>query len=244
MLSVADFGKYVGALLYIAITTHPEIQHAVMMLTKKLQQPEQSDLVKVKRVFRYLQGVKNSGLFYFKSATDDGPTISAYSDSDWAGDEKSRRSTSGNAIMMSNCVVSWLAKQQPIVAQSSTEAEYIAANEAAREVVWLRSLLDEIGYNQSIPTDLYVDNKVALQMINGDGQFNRRKHIAVKYFWIREQATNGSICVKWVDTTQQMADIFTKTLEQVKFNYFSQLITGTVSMPVSGFPRAAGNTSF
>ena len=239
-LIVTNYGKYVGALLYIAITSHPEIQHAVMMLSKKLQSAEQSDLVKVKRVLRYLKGVKHLGLYYYRGADEGLPRLTAFSDSDWAGDVGNRRSTSGNALLIGNCVVSWMAKQQPIVAQSSTEAEYIAANEAGREIVWLRLLLDELGYTQLDPTELLLDNQTAMLMVKGDGQYNKRKHIAVKYFWIREQVTNKSIDVQWVDTHNQLADIFTKSLESTQFNYISGMVTGVNSMTTIGVPRVVG----
>jgi hypothetical protein len=194
-LSMDNYGKYVGALLYVAITSHPEIQHAVMLLSKKLQSPEESDLIRVKRVMRFLQGVKHLGLFYHKDESFDEPTLFGYSDSDWAGDVITRRSTSGNVMMLGGSTVSWMAKLQPIVAQSSTEAEYIAANEAGKEIVWLRMLLNELQVKQSNPTKLLLDNTTAMQMVNGDGQYNKRKHIAVKYHWIREQVSNKEIDV-------------------------------------------------
>lgn len=240
-LKVEKFGQYVGALLYVAITSHPEIQHAVMVLSKKLQAPDTTDLNRVKRIFRYLKGVKHLGLFYHRGQDDSYPTLLALSDSDWAGDVGNRRSISGNAMMLGNCVVSWMAKQQPIVAQSSTEAEYIAANEAGREVVWLRMLMDEIGYKQDKPTDLLLDNQVAMLMVKGDAKYNRRKHIAVKYFWIREQITNNAIDVKWIDTKNQLADIFTKTLESTQFGYLCSMITGINQMTTTYVPRPTGN---
>jgi hypothetical protein len=175
---------------------------------------------------------------------DKEPTLIGCSDSDWAGDEGNRRSTSGNAMLIGNCVVSWMAKQQPIVAQSSTEAEYIAANEAGKEVVWLRMLLSELGYSQANPTELLLDNQTAMLMVKGDGQYNKRKHIAVKYFWIREQVTNGSIDVQWVDTANQLADIFTKSLESTQFGYLSSMVTGSTHMTFPGHPRIMGNSNF
>jgi Reverse transcriptase (RNA-dependent DNA polymerase) len=240
-LSIGKYGKYVGALLYVAITSHPEIQHAVMLLSKKLQSPDNSDLAKVKRVMRYLQGVKQLGLYYHKGMDDGIPKLVGYSDSDWAGDIETRRSTSGNALLLGNCVVSWMAKLQPIVAQSSTEAEYIASNEAGKEIVWLRRLLDELGYPQQDPTELLLDNTTAMNMVKGEGQSNKRKHIAVKYFWIREQMANGSINVEWIDTHNQLADIFTKSLEATQFGYLHQLITGSCAMTIPDHPRAVDN---
>jgi hypothetical protein len=239
-LSLDKYGKYVGALLYIAITSHPEIQHAVMLLSKKLQSAETSDLLRVKRVMRYLQGVKHLGLFYHKGDSYDNPTLFGYSDSDWAGDVITRRSTSGNVIMIGGCTVSWMAKQQPIVAQSSTEAEYIAANEAGKEIIWLRMLMNELHVKQANPTKLLLDNTTAMLMVNGDGQYNKRKHIAVKYHWIREQVTNKQIDVEWVDTHNQLADLFTKSLETTLFGYLSTMVTGTGNMEHNLLPAAVG----
>jgi hypothetical protein len=103
--------------------------------------------------------------------------------------------------------------------------------------VWLRMLLEELNHKQQYPTELLLDNQTAILMVKGDGQYNKRKHIAVKYFWIREQVANQSIDVQWVDTVNQLADIFTKSLEATAFGYLAAIITGINAMDVKYHPK-------
>jgi hypothetical protein len=224
--NVSNFSKMVGALLYLAVTTRPDISYAVMALTKKMQSPTNDEIVQVKRIMRYLKGTIDQGLFYSKNETTT-LELQAYSDADWADDRTNGRSHTGMAIMMGNCVISWMAKQQPIVAQSTSEAEFIAANEVGREVVWLRLLLEELGAPQKGPTDLFVDNQTAVAMANVSGtNHTRRKHIMVKYFWLREKVDDGTLAVSWVPTDHQQADIFTKPLVEDKFIDLKEKLVG------------------
>nr|XP_028950129.1 uncharacterized protein LOC103443959 isoform X1 [Malus domestica]XP_028950130.1 uncharacterized protein LOC103443959 isoform X1 [Malus domestica] len=99
----------------------------------------------VKRILRYLKGSINLGLWFSKCSTP--PTLTAFSDADWAGCALDRRSTGGYCVFLGNSLISWSAKKQPTVARSSTEAEYRSLANTASEITWICQLLVDIGYS-------------------------------------------------------------------------------------------------
>ncbi|OXU16547.1 hypothetical protein TSAR_007831 [Trichomalopsis sarcophagae] len=120
---------------------------------------------------------------------------------------------------MSNGPVVWSSKRQKLVTLSTTEAEYVAASTAARELVWLRQLLSEIGRPCEIPTDLFVDNQGAIRLAKNVEFHKRSKHINVKYHFLRERQGFGEVSVQYVPTNLQLADGLTKPLPRDKFKY-------------------------
>ena len=136
----------------------------------------------------------------------------AYSDADHAGCLDTRRSTSGFVIKMGSGAVSWSAKKQSIVADSSTEAEYISASNAGRDIVWMRTLLTELGHKLTGPSPLMVDNQSALKVLKNPELHSRMKHIDIKMHWIRDAIKRGDITVHFLRTNDMIADIFTKPL--------------------------------
>ena len=127
---------------------------------------------------------------------------------------------------MSGGAISWKSEKQSTIALSSTEAEYIAASEAAREIMGFRTFLNDIHYPQTLPTDLYVDNLTAINMTKEEGHNDRRKHINVKYHYIRERVQEKDINIKWIETKEQQADILTKPLPKDTFTYLRKLVMG------------------
>ena len=119
--------------------------------------------------------------------------------------------------MMAGGPVWWQSSKQTTVAQSSTEAEYIAANEAARLIMATRNLLAELHFPQPHATPLFIDNRTSIRMALEDGQHARRKHINVKHHYIRELIENESISVHWISTENQLADLLTKALPRDTF---------------------------
>jgi hypothetical protein len=152
--------------------------------------------------------------------------LTAYSDSDWAGDTPSGRSTTGIILKLAGAAINWFSQKQSCVAQSSTEAEYIAANEAARDVHWARVFLSEIDCAQPKPTPLFIDNSTAIRMALEEGNTSRRKHINVKHHYVREQAAEGFIDLQWIPTAEQQADIMTKALALEQFTLLRDLVMG------------------
>lgn len=143
----------------------------------------------------------------------------AYSDSDYAGCPFTRRSITGYVMTVGLGCVSWRARKQTTVATLSTEAEYRAAYEATQEIVWLRLLLSEFGYQQLKPTVLRCDNQGALALAKNPLYHSRSKHFDVIYHWIRERVDDSTIEPIYIQRSLILADFLTKALHQPKFDY-------------------------
>lgn len=215
---VATYQSLVGALNFCVTTCRPDIGHAVNMLARRLNCPRVRDLDDAHRVLRYLQGTRHHGIL-FRFATDSThPGLLAYSDSDYANDVLRRLSTTGYLVFYNGSPVSWYSGLQKIVAQSSTEAEYIALSDCSKEVVYLRQLLQGLrDPTATATTMIYVDNKGAIDLVNNPVHHKRTKHIDVRYHFIRSQQEAGTVSVHKVHTDLNKADPFTKALTRPKY---------------------------
>ena len=215
------YREAVGSLMFLSIVSRPDIPYAVNYLSRFLNGYDNSHWEVVKRVFRYLKGTCDLGIMYTRDKVFD---LMAYSDSDYAGDLESRRSTSGNLFILSNGPVSWLSQRQPSVTLSTTEAEYVAACMAARETVWLRRLLSDIGHPCACRTMIYMDNQSALKLVKNPEFHKRSKHIDVQCHFIREKYQSGELNVTYVSSQKQLADCFTKALSKPRFELLRDCI--------------------
>eukprot|EP00731_Ephydatia_muelleri_P036346 Em0239g7a len=208
------YQSMVGSLLYAAIATRPDIAQAVGAVSKFNSCPTETHLTGVKRILRYLKGTINLGLKFEKTADS---SIIGFSDADWAGDLDNRHSTSGNLFVMSGGAISWLSKKQPVVALSTTEAEYVALGAATQEVVWLRRLLSDIKASPKMPTIISEDNQGTIAIARNPVYHARTKHIDIKYHYVREALMDGVIDLVYCPTQQMTADILTKPLSRDRF---------------------------
>lgn len=140
------FRQLVGSLNYLTIT-HPDISFIVQQVSQFMQKPHHLHLAVVHRIIRYLRGTSYRGLFF---PADSPLRLVAYSDADWAGCPNTRRSVTGWCMFLGNSLISWKSKKQDRVSKSSTESEYRAMSAACSEIVWLRGLLAELGFSQSL----------------------------------------------------------------------------------------------
>lgn len=220
------FQEKVGTLLYAAISTRPDIGFAVNKLTQRMQSPTVDDMKTCDRVFRYLAGTKTHGLLFGRSRRNTSATssnssivVSAWADSDWAGDPEDRKSISGWIAMVNGDPVSWASKKQKVVSQSSTEAELYAEAAAINESKWLQGLLKEIGVLKSrssaVPV-IYGDNQSAQALSKNGIKSERTKHISTKYAFIHDEVSSERVKLQWIPTTEQLADILTKSLPRVQ----------------------------
>ncbi|GJV98583.1 hypothetical protein Tco_1553835 [Tanacetum coccineum] len=182
-----------------------------------LAKPTKKHLHAVKRIFKYLKGSLNRGLWYPK---DSSIALTAYADADHAGCQDTRRSTSGIMQLLGDRLVSWSSKRQKSAAISSTKAKYIALSGCCAQVFWLRSQLSDcgLGFNK-IP--MYCDNKSAIALCCNNVQHSRSKHIDIRFHFIKEQVENRVVELYFVNTEYQLADIFTKALcrERIEISY-------------------------
>ena len=219
----ADASRYrslVGSLLYLT-ATRPDIMFATSLLSRFMQNPSQIHLGVGKRILRYLQGTKEYGIWYKSTGN---PTLLGYTDSDWAGSVDDMKSTSGYAFSLGSGIFSWASKKQATVAQSTAEAEYVAAAEATSQAIWLRRILKDMGEKQSGPTTINCDNKSTIAMEKNPVHHSRTKHIAIKYHFIREAETNMKIRLEYCPTEDQIADIFTKALPRPRFELLRAML--------------------
>ena len=142
-----QYQSAVGALLHAARATRPDISFAMTALSQHCKAPTDQHWQAVKRVLRYVRGTTDRGITYSGTGSQkEPPTLHGYCDSDYAEDETDRRSITGYAFLLCGAAVSWASRKQPTVAHSSTEAEYMAASDAAKEALWWRSFLRGVGY--------------------------------------------------------------------------------------------------
>ena len=214
----------IGSLQWLVTCTRPDIAHAVGILSRASADPKPQQFEEVKYLMRYLSGSRQLKLEYRSS--DQGLTLRGYSDADWAGESSSARSTTGNLLMLGGAAIHWRSTRQPTVSLSSSEAEYVAASELTRMIKVTRVFLAELGFAQRDPTPLYIDNQTAIRMAIEEGNEDRRKHINVKHHYIREQNEKGQIQPNWIPSEQQLADIFTKALNQRVFVLLRKQVMG------------------
>ncbi|RSH90639.1 hypothetical protein EHS25_001244 [Saitozyma podzolica] len=204
------YQEIVGSLQWIATCTRPDLAFAASWLARYTSAPTAGHLKVALEVIDHLGSTRNMRL------TLGGKTAKAelegWVDADWGGCHDTRRSTTGHIFMLGGSAIVWTSRRQATVASSTVEAEYVAVSEAAREAVWLKGLLDELGVTPKEPTPLWCDNQGAIRLARNPGTHRRTKHIAIRWHLIRELIEDGVVRLGYVPTASQVADIFTKAL--------------------------------
>ena len=215
------YQSMLGSVMYAMLWTRPDLGYAVSLLGRFSANPGPEHWSCMKHGLRYLQGTKDMAIEYDGTAPFN---FHGFSDSDWAEDRATRRSTSGNVFLMAKGAVSWASKRQATVALSSTEAEYMAAAFAAKELIWLRQLLLELerGFvdpeerNDLPATILYGDNQGSNSLTRNPEHYQRTKHIDVVYHFVQERVETNEINVIYIPSDDMTADALTKALPYVK----------------------------
>jgi hypothetical protein len=233
------YAALTGSLQYAALSTRPDIGHAVNMLTRGLSAPTKALEKACMRVLRYLKGCPGLGITF--GGDPAARTLAAYCDADWGGPSSGDgHSTTGWLVKIGTGPVSWCSKKQSIVALSSTESEYIAAGSAVQELLWLRGMLQELGAALGTTT-VHCDNQGAKALAESSRHHARTKHINVRYHFIRHHVSSGEIKIDWIPTAEQQADILTKALGPQVFLPLRDKIMGAapehkLRSPSSGVP--------
>lgn len=207
--------ELVGSLMYLMLATRPDLSYSVNTCSRHQSKPTKQLWTKLKRILRYLKSTINLELFYPKNEK---VMLVGYADADWAGDLHDRKSTTGYCFKVFGAVVCWCTKKQATVSLSSTEAEYVALAEASKEGVWLSNLLFDLGFEKHI-FDIFEDNQSCIKLTS-KFDHKRLKHIDVKYNYIKDLIANKTVSVKYLPTTEQVADVLTKSLTSVLFDKF------------------------
>jgi Reverse transcriptase (RNA-dependent DNA polymerase)/gag-polypeptide of LTR copia-type/Integrase core domain/GAG-pre-integrase domain len=211
-LDTANFpyASIVGALIYIACNTRPDITSTVSKLTRYMSCPTVDHWNCLLGLLGYLKATKHMGIHLGKS-----DEIVGYCDSDWATCEDTRRSQTGWVFMMYGGPICWQSKSQTTVATSTVEAEYQAASSAAREALWLRQLLADLDVPHT-PMHIMCDSQGALSSMMNSQVSQRTKHIDVIHHFVRERCHLGQIKFKFVEGKYNVADVLTKPLPKEK----------------------------
>lgn len=207
------YKSVVGSLRYLTLT-RPEIAFSVNLACQHMHDPRESHFVAVKRILRYIKGTLHQGLMFVPGSLK----LTAYSDADWAGDQITRRSTTGFCLYLGPNLISWCAKKQHTVARSSTEVEYRALAQCTTELTWVHQLLVDLHVPPQVPHTLWCDNQSAIALASNPIFHARSKHVEVDYHFIREKVLSKVISVQYVDSKSQIADRFTKSLPVASFN--------------------------
>lgn len=207
--------QLIGCLLYAACGTRPDICVAVSFLSRFQHCASQLLYKSLKRILRYIKGTSQLSLVYNSSNA----LVEGYVDADWAGDIHDRRSTSGYVFKLFGSVILWSSKKQMCVTLSSAESEYVALSLCIVEANWLRSILSDFNINCNNIT-IFEDNQSVIKLANNSENNKRLKHIDIKYRYIVEQVNKGLISLKYINTSENIADILTKPLGKTLFDKF------------------------
>ena len=213
--SNSAYRKIIGSLMYICTKTRPDISFIVCKLAQFVEKPMVIHWKAAKKVIQYLKGTANYGICY--SSNELNNVIEVFSDADFAGCSDKRRSTTGVVALLNRGSVVWTSHRQKCTATSTTESEYVACSVAAKDIIWLRNLMSELGYSQQQETILYCDNISAIRLINSNELLRRTRHIEVQYHYVREKLEEKKLNIKHVSGENQVADILTKSLSLAKF---------------------------
>jgi hypothetical protein len=214
------YRSLIGALMY-AIITRPDISTTVSMCARFLAAPTQVHLDQAVRILAYLVNTIELSLTFTQTAA---PTLRTYVDASWAADNDTRRSRFGYGVYYGRALVCWKSKLHSCICLSTAEAEYVGATEATKDTMWLRFLLADMGLALAKPTTLYEDNQACMKMATNKIVSARNKHLELKMHFVRERVDAGDICLQYISTTLQRADLLTKNLPRPSFERFRTLL--------------------
>lgn len=225
-LAEVPYREAIGSLMYAAVTTRIDIAYAVNKASRAVENPTRSDWAAVKRIFRYLKDKEDYGITYKRGNSK----LVAYCDSDFAGDDKTGRSTTGLVVNYAGGPIQWKSQRQKLVTLSSTEAEFVSICTTVKEVTWLRKLAMELGMINEEPTKLYCDNQSAIRIASNEKCVHRTRHMKVQASYPREQMERGEVDIQHVRTDNQLADMLTKPTSIQKFRTNSLRLMSTHAM--------------
>jgi hypothetical protein len=187
---------------------------AVVKLATYISRLGQTHWVAAKRILRYLKGTKDLGIIYVKEKDfNKANLLRGYSDASF-NSEANAKSMTGYTFLSAGAAITWGSRKQTLTALLSTEAECLALMEASQETVWLCTLLSELKFPQLEPTPIMEDNQGTIALTENP-QFHRRsKHFNPKLHFIRDQITDKQVTIKFCETSQMTADVFTKALSK------------------------------
>lgn len=216
-LETKDFQSLIGALMYLAVISRPDLIHVVSKLSQFNTHPHKEHMQAAKHILRYLKSSVESKITY----TSKIKSFECFTDADWGNDVNDRKSFSGHVLFLCGGPIAWQSSKQSVVALSTMEAEYIALCQGTKEVVFHRGLLREMGFADYVvhPTQIYCDNQGAQFMVKNPTVQKKSKHIDIRYHYIRDKYEDNDIDVQYVASEENAADLLTKPLSKQKHIY-------------------------
>ncbi|CAI7840414.1 unnamed protein product [Closterium sp. NIES-54] len=237
---IRNYQRKLECLLFAAVTCRPDLSYSASQLATYLKKPEGEHMAELDRALHYLVSTATVGLTYHKNGTMI-PKLIGYVNADHAGDPDKRRSRTGYIYRIEPIrPISWQSSKQELIALSSAEAEYIALCSATKEGLYLRELLEEAKLAQLPSFSLFCDNQSAIRIANKNGFANRTKHIALRYFFVKDEIEKGRLELSYCPTSEMAADYLTKKLGKSKFEY-CMLLTGQSHVTSSDTPEVKGS---
>ena len=150
-------------------------------------------------------------------------SLAGFFDSDWTGNADDRKSTTSGCFYVGANLVAWISKKENFVSLSTAEAEYIAAGSCCSQLLWMKKVLTDYGISQDTMV-VYYDNSNVIDISKNLVQHSKTKHIEIRYHFIRDLIEREIVCLEYIPTERQNADIFTKPLDRSKFETLRQVI--------------------
>ncbi|XP_031248461.1 secreted RxLR effector protein 161-like [Pistacia vera] len=204
------YASALGSLMYLMVCSRPDLGFAVSLVSRFMSNLGRTHWMALKWIMRYLQGTKSAGIVFKKNHSCD-DCVEGFCDADYAGDLDKRKSISWFVFTLWGNTVSWKSKLQHMVTLSSTESEYVALTEAAKEATWLKGLINELGIEQQT-VKINSDSQSAIHLCKNQVYHERTKHIDVHLHFIREMIERGEIEIEKIDGSHNPADMFTKSV--------------------------------
>jgi hypothetical protein len=220
-MSKVPYASTVGCLMYAMVCTRPDLAHAMTTISKYMANPGREHWNAVKWIFRYLKGTAEHGILFSRQPGTN--SVVGYVDANYAGEVDDRRSITGYVFTLSGGSICWKSTLQSIVAMSTTEAEYMVVAEAAKEVLWLKGLVKELGLNQG-GVKMHCDSQSVIYLAKNQVYHARTKHINVRFHKIRELIVTGDIVLEKVHTSENAVDMLTKPVTTAKFKHCLDLV--------------------
>ena len=245
-----SYRQAIGELLFAAVTCRPDILYSVIKLSQYSNSPAAIHYTAIKRVFRYLRSTIDDGLHYWRQekrpdlpeavlpripndnhdvkVPSGDPVYESHGfvDADWAGDTKHRKSMTGLGLFLAGAPVVYRSRFQPTVSLSSTESEFIAAAEAGKMSLYLRSIMTQLGFEPTGAKTLYEDNAAAIAMANAQRPTRRTRHLDIKHFALLDWTETDQVILSSISTHDNPANGMTKALGPQLFSRHSTTILG------------------
>lgn len=210
------YRQAIGSLMYLSDTSRPDISFIVNQLARRMASPREIDWKSVKHLFRYLRGTINVGIKYYNTKRSEYEII-GYSDSDFAGDEQSSKSTTGYVMLFNGAPFHWKTQLQKHITLSSTEAEVIALCTLSKEMSWIRRMAIELKLLEEQPALVLCDNQSSIRIAKSEKATSRTRHLRAQNAYICEQMNHNELVIQHVRSANQLADMLTKSLPTGKY---------------------------